>query len=65
VRIDPNAEPARFSAWDYASERSNALTVDKVTSKTAPVANDATSRETPKFGQGIIIVGAKPFSSKS
>jgi hypothetical protein len=62
VRIDPNAEPAHFSAWDYAKERSDALTADKAASKTAPVANDATAREAPKSGQGVIIVGAKPLN---
>ena len=66
VRIDPN-DPIHFSAWDYAKERSNDLTAShEAISKTElPVASDATAREGPKSGQGIIIVGAKPFDSKT
>jgi hypothetical protein len=60
VRLDPNTEPIPFSAWVYAKERSDALTADKATSKTAQVANDASARKAPKSGQGIIIVGARP-----
>jgi hypothetical protein len=64
VRVDPNAEVAYFSAWDYAKERSDALTADKATtSKTTLVANDPTVREAPKSGQGVIIVGAKPLKT--
>lgn len=66
VRIDPN-DPIHFSAWDYAKERSNDLTAShEAISKTElPVASDATAREGPKSGQGIIIVGAKSFDSKT
>lgn len=48
VAVDPNDQPVHFSAWEYAKERSGALT-----------SPDKAANKTPKSGLGFIFLGAR------
>jgi hypothetical protein len=72
ARVDSNAEPVHFSAWNYARERSDVLTSPDKTDASASggtarekfireLSSNPRFKEAPKSGQGIEIVGAKPF----